>query len=138
MLGFDVSQGQGSGASSALRVVGFVEPSLLGLKRTGAEQAPLYRAVGFVEPSSLGLKRTAAEQAPLYRAVGFVEPSLLGSKLTARRVRRERDQPTTEPSLKIGRYMPTTMLPTTPPMITMIIGSSRLDNASTALLTSVS
>ena len=112
----------------------------------GAEQAPLYRAVGFVEPSLLGLGRTGAEQAwersklrsTTVTVRAFVEPSLLGSKRTARRVRRERDQPTTEPSLKIGRYMPTTMLPTTPPMITMIIGSSRLDNASTALLTSVS
>ena len=41
-------------------------------------------------------------------------------------------------SLKIGRYMPTTMLPTTPPIMIMIIGSSRLDNASTELLTSSS
>ena len=48
------------------------------------------------------------------------------------------NQPTTEPSLKIGRYMPTTMPPTTTPMKTMIIGSSRLERASTALFTSVS
>jgi len=47
----------------------------------------------------------------------------------------ERDY-TTAPSLKIGRYMPTTMLPTSPPIITMINGSSRLLRASTALLTS--
>src|SRR3954466_6292579 len=51
---------------------------------------------------------------------------------------RRNRQPTTAPSLKIGRYMPTTMPPTTVPMTTMIIGSSRLDSASTALLTSVS
>src|SRR5690606_2490502 len=41
-------------------------------------------------------------------------------------------------SLKIGRYMPTTMAPTMPPMKIMISGSSRLDSASTALLTSFS
>ena len=41
-------------------------------------------------------------------------------------------------SLKIGRYMPITMQPTMPPMKIMIIGSSRLDSASTALLTSSS
>jgi len=46
--------------------------------------------------------------------------------------------PTTAASLKIGRYMPTTMPPTSTPMITMMNGSSRLDNASTALLTSCS
>src|SRR3546814_3134983 len=36
------------------------------------------------------------------------------------------DQPTTAPSLKIGRYIPTTMLPTITPMNTMISGSIRL------------
>src|SRR5690606_12360504 len=41
-------------------------------------------------------------------------------------------------SLKIGRYMPTTIAPTMPPMKIMISGSSRLDSASTALLTSCS
>jgi hypothetical protein len=40
--------------------------------------------------------------------------------------------------LKMGRYMPITIAPTTPPMMTMIIGSSRLLNASTALFTSSS
>src|SRR5690606_22348855 len=37
-------------------------------------------------------------------------------------------------SLKIGRYMPTTMAPTTPPMKIMMNGSIRLDRVSTALL----
>src|SRR5690606_15821828 len=41
-------------------------------------------------------------------------------------------------SLKIGRYMPTTIAPTMRPMKIMISGSSRLDSASTALLTSFS
>src|SRR5690606_8550297 len=40
--------------------------------------------------------------------------------------------------LKIGRYMPITIEPTTPPMMIMIIGSSRLLSASTELLTSSS
>lgn len=40
--------------------------------------------------------------------------------------------------LKIGRYMAITMPPTMTPMMTMIIGSSRLLRASTALLTSSS
>lgn len=48
------------------------------------------------------------------------------------------NQPTTAPSLKMGRYMPTTMPPTNIPMMTMMNGSSRLANASTALLTSCS
>ena len=48
------------------------------------------------------------------------------------------DQPTTDPSLKIGRYMPMTMLPTITPIMTMMNGSSRLAKASTALLTSCS
>ena len=50
----------------------------------------------------------------------------------------EYDQPTTAASLKIGRYMPITMLPTSTPIITMMNGSSRLASASTALLTSIS
>jgi hypothetical protein len=41
-------------------------------------------------------------------------------------------------SLKIGRYMPTTMPPTMPPMKIMMKGSIRLASASTALLTSCS
>src|SRR4029077_10512216 len=45
---------------------------------------------------------------------------------------------TTDPSLKIGRYMAITRLPTSTPRITMIMGSSRLDMASTALSTSAS
>src|SRR5688572_10547933 len=45
---------------------------------------------------------------------------------------------TTAASLKIGRYMATTMLPTITPSITTMIGSSRLASASTALLTSCS
>src|SRR5690606_13286284 len=47
-------------------------------------------------------------------------------------------QPTTAASLKIGRYMATTLPPTITPMNTMIRGSIRLLNASTALLTSCS
>ena len=45
---------------------------------------------------------------------------------------------TTDASLKIGRYMAITMLPTITPSITTISGSSRLASASTALLTSIS
>ena len=45
---------------------------------------------------------------------------------------------TTAPSLKIGRYIATTMPPTSTPRITMMNGSSRLDNASTAASTSAS
>ncbi len=44
----------------------------------------------------------------------------------------------TAPSLKIGRYIATTMPPTSTPRMTMIIGSSRLDSASTAASTSAS
>src|SRR5690625_4086387 len=40
--------------------------------------------------------------------------------------------------LNMGRYMPTTMLPTMPPMNTMMMGSSRLERASTVLFTSSS
>ncbi len=46
--------------------------------------------------------------------------------------------PTTEPSLKIGRYIAITMPPTSTPRIAMMIGSSRLDMLSTALSTSAS
>ena len=45
---------------------------------------------------------------------------------------------TTAPSLKIGRYIATTMPPTSTPRITMMSGSSRLDSASTAASTSAS
>ena len=45
---------------------------------------------------------------------------------------------TTAASLKIGRYMPITMPPTTMPMKIMISGSIRLLSASTALFTSSS
>ena len=51
------------------------------------------------------------------------------------RVHRERCQ-TTEPSLKIGRYMETTSPPMTTPRNTMMIGSSRLESAATASSTS--
>ena len=45
---------------------------------------------------------------------------------------------TTEPSLKIGRYIAITRPPTSTPSTAMISGSSRLDIASTALSTSAS
>ena len=45
---------------------------------------------------------------------------------------------TTAPSLKIGRYMAITMPPMRVPSTTMIIGSIRLDSASTASSTSCS
>ena len=45
---------------------------------------------------------------------------------------------TTEPNLKMGRYIAMTMPPTSTPRIAMIIGSSRLDMLSTALSTSAS
>ena len=51
---------------------------------------------------------------------------------------REQFDQTTEPSLKIGRYMAMTRLPTSTPRIAMIKGSSRLDIESTALSTSAS
>lgn len=43
---------------------------------------------------------------------------------------------TTSPSLKIGRYIATTMPPMRPPSTTMIMGSMRLLSASTASSTS--
>ncbi len=48
----------------------------------------------------------------------------------------EQDGHTTEPSLKIGRYIAMTRPPTSTPSTAMISGSSRLDIASTALSTS--
>src|SRR5690242_20550180 len=62
---------------------------------------------------------------------GFSCPCKIGHALCG-------DQPTTAASLKIGRYMPMTMPPTSTPMMTMMNGSRRLDSASTALLTSCS
>ena len=49
---------------------------------------------------------------------------------------RARRRQTTEPSLKIGRYIATTRPPITTPRNTMMIGSSRLDSAATASSTS--
>ena len=49
-----------------------------------------------------------------------------------------KDQPTTLPSWKIGRYIAMTRPPTITPRITMMRGSSRLDIESTALSTSAS
>ena len=47
-----------------------------------------------------------------------------------------RARQTTEPSLKIGRYIATTRPPITTPRNTMMIGSSRLESAATASSTS--
>ena len=52
--------------------------------------------------------------------------------------RGRRDRQTAWPILKIGRYMAITMPPISVPSTTMIIGSIRLDSASTASSTSAS